>query len=314
MYKCESSNINITTQDAITKIEGQHESSQSNAALSNDNVNALRIFEQICHFFPSGIEKFLKNLEGIAVQNSQLRDIRKNDLKPFRELKSLSLYGNNLISLEFGLFVYNKKLELVSIYNNKLLYIASDFFEINSNLKKAIFTGNLCVDFGAFDENEIIILKQKINENCKPTFDMIHLNNLEVKSTKLEDDYNKISSNYFQQSNELKMFTNQNENLKNSLTKITENATCTVNKILEMEKQKCELKLHNLMMAIKNIDLVCDFYDGETCVADDLIIFHEDMEVKVVKDSSETIVDPLNVVNLEIHGRNSFFMPINLGR
>ena len=116
----------------ITKINGQ--------TAPNELVTAFRVFNQSCNFFPQQISKFFPNIEAIAIQNSKLKDLTRNDLKSFPKLKSLSLFGNELRTLEFGIFDGNLKLEMLSIYDNKIEAIGSEILEPLKGLKKAFFS------------------------------------------------------------------------------------------------------------------------------------------------------------------------------
>lgn len=173
-YICRASKVNFTTKVDITKVEGEHKN-----FLVNDHVLAIHIVDQICEYFPSGLEKFFQNIQGIAVQKSQLKVIRKADLKPFPKLISLSLYGNQLTTIEYGLFMYNPNLQMLSIFDNKIYAISEDLLDGLSDLKQVHFQGNICIGmFGKSDE-EIKKVKDKIAQSCQATEDMKELREME---------------------------------------------------------------------------------------------------------------------------------------
>lgn len=171
VYKCEvkPSSLFITTRknSTIKKINEK--------SILNEKINAIRIFEQICNFFPKGVEKFFKNIEAVAIQNSHLKDLTKSDLKDLKKLKSLSLFGNELEALEFGIFDENLKLEFLSVYENKILTVGSEILSPLKNLKKAFFHTNKCVNFDAASESEMKILMEKLDKDCEPSFELVKI-------------------------------------------------------------------------------------------------------------------------------------------
>lgn len=302
VYKCEvmPATLNVTTREnsVITKIDGRPS--------SYDKVDAMRIYEQICFFFPQQVAKFFKNLQAIAVQNSKLKDLTKNDLRSFKSLKSLSLYGNDLTMLEFGVFDGNLKLEFLSIYSNKISSVGIEILAPLKSLKKAFFHSNLCVNFDALTEDEMKVLRQKLTKDCQPTLELKKLKENREKLEKFEEDFEKLSHKFWNVKNELKSFEEINENL----TKSAENSTCKRNDIIEFELSKCDAKLQDLLTTVTKFEIECETFNFGTCKADDVITFYEGMEVKTVK-LNGTFLDPSSVTTLEISGRNFHFLPVN---
>lgn len=141
-YSCKVESLNVTRpKTIITDLRGQRLMGEN-----VDKVNAFLIYEQICEFFPVGVEHVLKGLEGIAVQKSGLKIITKYDLKPFGNLKSISLYGNRLTSLESNLFVFNPQLKQIAIHGNKLLHVFTNFFDGLNQLEKIYLSRNPCIN------------------------------------------------------------------------------------------------------------------------------------------------------------------------
>lgn len=200
-----------------------------------------------------------------------------SDLKELRNLKSLSLYGNELKSLEFGLFDGNLKLEFLSLYNNQINSVGGEILVNLVNLKKAFFHSNLCVNFDAVNEVEMSELK-RILTSCHPTEDLKKLRDREEKLKNLEMDFDRFSQKFSTLRSELQNCEKSNEDLKVNL--MTSNSTCVTNEILALDMAKCDAKLRDLTATVMKFEIECVEFNEEVCLADDVITFYENMEVR----------------------------------
>ncbi|XP_070503357.1 leucine-rich repeat-containing protein 15-like [Chironomus tepperi] len=295
-YMCRAKSVNFQSKVLITNVEGQHV-----GANTNNRVNAFLIFEQTCEYFPSGIEKFFPKLEGIAIQKSKLKVIRRNDLKPFTELKSLSFHSNQLVTLGFELLKHNQKLQIFSIFFNKVTSIAEDIFDGLNDLKEVHFQTNICINMTAKNRTQIDTLKAQIHKNCSSTVDMKSLFDLEVAYEKLESVLDQKS---------LELATCKADSQVHVTTQIpatTAIATTTTT------SDPCEARYEKLTEIVKKFDIECDDFYDSTCVANDVIIQHENMEPRTVRIVNGSQIDPAQVMELEIRGKNVHFMPEKLG-
>ena len=110
--------------------------------------------------------------EGVAIINSKLRSIRKNDLEIFPKLKSLSFADNEFVTIEFALLANNHHLKRVSFANNQLIGIGNDLTDNLEHLEQIDLSNAGCVNKIASNEVEIETLKSEIAEKCRPTDDM----------------------------------------------------------------------------------------------------------------------------------------------
>lgn len=164
---------------------------------TNDKVvNALLILEQNCEFFPSGVVKYFRDLEGIAVQKSNLKQITKYDLKAFYNLRSISLFGNKLKVIENELFRYNPKLELISLFNNQLQHIFSSAFENLVNLKVLYLNSNPCINSDAQEPAKLDQLKCDLVTKCKVSKEMREFAEVETEKLKFEEENAKLKVNF----------------------------------------------------------------------------------------------------------------------
>lgn len=187
-FACKTKNINVSMpHQVITKLHPE----------SNDkSVNAFLVFDQNFEFFPLGLDKLFKNLEGIAVQKSNLKVISKNDLKGFSNLRSISLYENRLKVIENELFRYNPKLELISLFNNQLQHIFPSAFEHLVHLKVLYLNSNPCINFDATDVSKLEKLKCELVLKCKVTDQMRDFAVVESEKIKFEEENFKLLENF----------------------------------------------------------------------------------------------------------------------
>lgn len=138
----------------IHEITGTHIGSRK-----NEDVKAVWIKTSNLLYFPSGLEEFFANVEGISIQRSKLLEIRAEDLKPFPKLKYLALNHNDLQVVEKDLFQFNSKLEFIHLANNKIAHVDQNVFNnFVDKLSYLYLSGNLC----GFDDAKLD--KPKANE------------------------------------------------------------------------------------------------------------------------------------------------------
>jgi len=172
--------LDITSFDAaqVDSISGTHQ-----AGFNDDNVNAFRIHEigQL-HYFPRGLNKFFKNLQGLAINYSGLKEIHQRDLKDFPKLELLYLFGNNLEILEENLFEFNPNLEIISLRYNKITHIDPNVFSKQNKLHSLNFESNKCIESYATNPSEVQTIIRIANYRCTNE----NYSNLEQKVKKLE--------------------------------------------------------------------------------------------------------------------------------
>lgn len=98
---------------------------------------------------------FFPNLNSIWIHDSGLREITKNDLKKYPQLRVLKLRSNKIKVIEKNLFVYTKNLEVVDFMNNQIFHIDPKAF---SSLNELII-----LDMRVNDCGEDLIYGEKIN-------------------------------------------------------------------------------------------------------------------------------------------------------
>jgi Leucine-rich repeat (LRR) protein len=165
-YNCEikSGSIEEMGQKFIENISGDHLS-----GYNNSNVKALHIFGVKTFYMPLGLEQYFKDLIVIDIFRAGLKEVHKEDIKPFINLRFLSFAENSLTHLENDLFINNPKLEVIFLWKNQIKTVDSAFKNL-INIRNIDFTGNECFSGYVNDKNQIGNLITSIYSKCKLPF------------------------------------------------------------------------------------------------------------------------------------------------
>ncbi|XP_070501451.1 toll-like receptor 6 [Chironomus tepperi] len=232
VYCCSVKNsVAITSLDAaqIDSVTGTYQ-----AGYNNDNVEVFQVHNKgQIHYFPRGLNKIFKNLKGISIRYTGLKEIHQSDLKHFPNLKYLYLPYNNLEILEKDLFEFNPNLEYISLNSNKISHIDPNVFDKLTKLKTLYLISNVCINMDASNKPTAVQNVIKIAKNQCTTSDYSNLEqkvkNLEAESSILSSEQlkeklgkleNEVENSKFQNSFQSKL-----QGLRASLAKTTTTTT-----------------------------------------------------------------------------------------
>lgn len=140
-YTCSVTNLRLeSANESVTGINGVHPNGKS-----HDDVTALNIENQVCHFMPRGFEEFFKNVQGLQFRKSFLKAISKEDLKPFPMLKGIWIRENKLTALKPNLFEFNSKLRCINFNGNRIRSIAPGILDPIDDLEELYLSNNVCM-------------------------------------------------------------------------------------------------------------------------------------------------------------------------
>lgn len=152
-YTCHVKNLQLESANAVVEgINGVHSSGKS-----HDDVIALNIQNQVCHFMPRRFEKFFKNIEGLQVYISVLKAIFKEDLKQFPLLKSFYIMDCKLTVIQPDLFEYNPKLKYINFDGNRIRSIVPATFDSIDDLEQLHMSGNVCISKSAAERKGVSV-------------------------------------------------------------------------------------------------------------------------------------------------------------
>lgn len=308
-FTCTGQNLNFTNpKTKITSINGQLPDGET-----FDNVNTFLIFEQNCWYFPVGISDFFKKLEGLAIQKSGLKKITKSDLKPFTQLKSLSLYGNQLISLESRLFIFNQKLQLISLFSNKVEHIHPNVFDGLDSLDRVFITFNPCINQNADAREKIEQIKVVMIESCPITENMAEFSVLEDENFKLASELKKSEENLHAVTRTMLRAQNQIEKLEedfNAQGMSNESYHCVTN-LRHCEVENLDLK--ELVKEMKIVEIFCDDDNQKgKCVTAKLKILNPQISVTSVRRKDKSALNLNQIFEMSIENQQVLHLPLNL--
>jgi len=163
-YRCSVENylfIDSPEKAQIDGVSGTHMSGKSD----NDEIY-FHIQSKSVQYLPRGLEKFFKNVTGIAVWYDLLKEIHQSDFKPFQKLECVNIFESKIEIIEENIFDYNPNLVAVSLGKANIFHIGPTVFDHLTKLTSLHLGGNKCIN--EFKENnregvEQIIRNLKIN-------------------------------------------------------------------------------------------------------------------------------------------------------
>jgi len=158
---CDTRFLKVTTPwEKFTKVERNYSS-------TNSEVQSIGFFRQTMNYIPSGLEKIFPDLIEIYIQECNLLRVEQSNFKPFPELKALAIRGNRyLLTLERGLFDYNKQLIHINLFYNNFKHIDANLLDGMSSLNFFALQFNTCVNVTISNALKRGIVKTKLKLNC----------------------------------------------------------------------------------------------------------------------------------------------------
>lgn len=165
IYTCLVINpINITSPEEtlVTSVNGTHVSNKT-----NDDVLGVYILSKMVHYFPQGLEIFFKNIIGIIVGDTELKQITQQDFRNYQNLKLLALYDNSIEVLEEGLFDITLDLIFINLESNVIATVHPEVFDNLTNLTSLMLSFNICIDRSVYN-NPLLVqeLIQQVRMQC----------------------------------------------------------------------------------------------------------------------------------------------------
>jgi len=193
LYQCGVQNsVSITSLDAaqVDYICGEHP-----AGYNNDNVEAFDVYRGQIHYFPRGLNKFFKNLKGIQIGSTGLKEVHQSDLKDLPKLMNLHLHTSNSEILEKNLFEFNPNLDYIYLNSNKISHIDPNIFDKLTILRKLYLNSNTCINMRADNPTEINNVIRTAQSQCSNS----DYSNLELKVKNLEIESKNLNSENFKE-------------------------------------------------------------------------------------------------------------------
>lgn len=129
-------------------------------------INLLTIEDQEVNYIPMEVAKIFGQIQGLRIDNSQLKEVNKHDLCQFPKLIELILSNNEIKFLPGDSFEDNTDLKLINFDYNHISSVGFDILAPLVNLKFASFLSNKCINGSYAEKIEITSLVSHLNEHC----------------------------------------------------------------------------------------------------------------------------------------------------
>lgn len=172
------------------EIESCENSSKSSSRC--DSAIAISAFGKKILYFPRGLQKIFPKLFFIFIINSQLREIRQEDLQGFTKLRELNLQGNEIKSLKKNLFDSNPELEVIFLCHNKISSVDPEVFSNLNYLKVLSLLNNTCINkkiVNLSDTEDVRNRAKKAAESCNLRTENFLKRGNQAKTTKISSSY-----------------------------------------------------------------------------------------------------------------------------
>ena len=140
---------------------------------SNVHVEGFTINNQAIDFMPSNIQHFFENVRAIAMRNTTLKKLTKDDLKPFPRIEVIGFHYSRLEKIDGDLFSYNPRLQHINLSNNLFTNIGPNLLAPLASLHQINLSDSLCINENVAIILDITNLSRKLRFQCPPSVEMI---------------------------------------------------------------------------------------------------------------------------------------------
>lgn len=162
LYTCFAVFIASDSETSVTAVQGLHLDERNN----NDVVSLAAIQTRNIDLMPNNIGSFFPNIEAVEFMDGSTSSISAENLQQFPNLRSLNLYGLNLISLSSDLFTYNPDLEWLDVQVNQIELVGLNLLDNLPKLTTARFSRNVCINMNANTRQEVEALQLELRLRC----------------------------------------------------------------------------------------------------------------------------------------------------
>jgi hypothetical protein len=187
VYTCFATII-YTETDALEDVKGTHLDGRSNSDVEfvfvqNENTNRLT----------RNMEKIFPNLVGLSWGRSNLTELSAEDFQPFPNILFFAAFTNKLVTLDGDLFRHTRRIRLINFANNRIETVGENLFNMLTDLERAAFEMNRCIDMNAVNIWEVEQLTRVLVQNCAQSesttvetpeacLDLIHSSDIKIST------------------------------------------------------------------------------------------------------------------------------------
>lgn len=176
----------------------------------------MTIEDQTVHYLPKRIEFFFPNLKFLRITNSELKQIKKEDLRGLKELVHVGFGNNKLQVIDGGLFEDNHKLQLIDFNHNKIKNVGEELLENLKELRDVNFGNNHCTSRSFYALEQFNEFKEILKSEC-PSIDALRFKLCSGSSENLYKEIANLKQDNSRLQQELKSVINKNTLLTSAI-------------------------------------------------------------------------------------------------
>lgn len=214
VYTCTANVISVGDARDVNAVSTNHLIGRSDS-----DVRGLLIENQLLRLVPANISSFFQNLEAISLNNCDLEEIKREDIRGFSKLRQLHLNPNRITEIGNNLFEGNPGMKFITFTNNPIKHVAYNLFDDLTELVTLDILHGTCVSSNS-NKNNILSFIFQISANCPPTFKML-LEKIQEENVQGTDLKQQIDDQVMEKIHPLSGLMNElNEKLKKAEVKI----------------------------------------------------------------------------------------------
>ncbi|KAL7011236.1 hypothetical protein ACKWTF_014178 [Chironomus riparius] len=166
----------------------------SSATRRKKEINGFRAANKKILYLPHFEEDTATSMHALSILNSQLKEIRQENLKPLVNLLIIDLTANEIEKLDANLFRFNDDLKVIVLSKNRIRYIDSSTFSNLKNLESLQLKPNICYSKSSKNKIEIARMIEEIEEACSSfdTSSELNLINFDHLTSPQDDNLQKM--------------------------------------------------------------------------------------------------------------------------
>lgn len=129
-------------------------------------INGFRAANKRILYIPHFEEDTATTMQALSILNSQLKEVRQENLKPLVNLLILDLTANEIEKLDANLFRFNDDLKVVVLSKNRIRFIDPSTFSNLKKLESLQLRPNICYSKSSRNKDDIPKMIEEMEEVC----------------------------------------------------------------------------------------------------------------------------------------------------
>jgi hypothetical protein len=167
-YACEARLFKIFENRALTEVTGQHLSGRNDS-----NVQVIITLPYLgcndLYYIPQNVTDFFPNLIGLDFMSCNIQTLNSNDLIGYPRLRFFDLMANRVARIPGDFFESTADLQFIGLDNNRISQVGHYLLDHLADLERALFYGNVCVNFDANMKETVPWLIAMLRNQCSYT-------------------------------------------------------------------------------------------------------------------------------------------------